>query len=185
MSRSRMHLGPHRSRGFTLIELMVVVVIVGVLATLAVVGYRKLVQSSHTTEATHMVESIRIAQEGYHAEAGGYADVSSNLTSDLCPVHSKGGIKVPWVSTCGGGATWAVLPVHPDGPVLFGYATKAGRAGASYPTVPNEISGSLTGNATGDWYMISAKGDSDNNGTYCVVVGYSWTNQLSVANDGE
>lgn len=173
--------------GFTLIELMVVVVIVGVLATLAVVGYRKLVQSSHTTEATHMVQSIRVAQESYHAEAGGYADISSNLTSDLCPKHTAGATKVAWDTTCGGGATgtWAVLPVHSDGPVLFGYGTKGGRSGDAYPAVPTEIKGSLSGNATGDFYVVAARGDVDNNGTYCAVVGYSWTNELSVANDGE
>ena len=46
-----------RERGFTLIEMMVVVVIVGILAMLAVVGYRKLVQTAHVSEATNMVQS--------------------------------------------------------------------------------------------------------------------------------
>ena len=76
-----------RSRGFTLIELMIVVAIVGILATLAVVGYRKLVQTSHVSEATGMVQNIRVAQEGYHSETQQYANVSSSLT-DLLPTGS-------------------------------------------------------------------------------------------------
>ena len=67
------------SRGFTLVELMIVVAIVGILATLAVVGYRKLVQSSHVSEATGMVQNIRVAQEGYHSETQRYANVSNSL----------------------------------------------------------------------------------------------------------
>src|SRR5450631_2518314 len=41
--------------GFTLVEMAIVVVIIGILAVLAVVGYRRLILSSNMTEATHMV----------------------------------------------------------------------------------------------------------------------------------
>src|SRR5271165_4702867 len=47
--------GPNTERGFTLVEMMIVVAIVGILAALAVVGYRSLVLSSHMTEATNTV----------------------------------------------------------------------------------------------------------------------------------
>ena len=83
---------PRGSRGFTLIEMMIVVAIVGILATLAVVGYRKLIQSSHVSEATGMVQNIRVAQEGYHSETQQYANVSINLSSyyPLNPPSSDG-----------------------------------------------------------------------------------------------
>src|SRR5678809_1305540 len=68
-----------RARGFTLVELAVVVTIIGILAMLAVAGYRRLVTSSHTTEATEMVNAIKVAQESYHAETGQYANVSAGL----------------------------------------------------------------------------------------------------------
>ena len=112
------------SRGaFTLVELMVVVAIVGVLAVLAGVGYRKMVDSSHVTEASHMVQAIRVAQESYRAEVGRYADISSTT---LCPQNSPvatppSKIKTAWNTACpSSGTTWARLPVHTDGPVEFG-----------------------------------------------------------------
>src|SRR5580700_3850712 len=81
VSAWRMHhvlrVARRRSRGFTLIELMIVVAIIGVLSLLAVVGYRKLIQTSHVTEATGMVQNIRIAQEAYHSETQQYAQLSS------------------------------------------------------------------------------------------------------------
>jgi type IV pilus assembly protein PilA len=182
-----------RRRGFTLIELMIVVVIVGVLATLAVVGYRKLVQASHVSEATGMVQSIRVAQEGYHSETQQYANVSGSLTN-FYPAAPQYQVIMAWggpCSTCTGGVPWSALPVHVDGPVLFGYATIAGIAGGPSPPVSVSVNGKAlvfpTAPAT-DWYIISAEGDLDGtpgqtNDTN--VYGTSWTNQVFVDHEGQ
>jgi type IV pilus assembly protein PilA len=167
--------------------MMVVVVIVGILATLAVVGYRKLVQSSHVTEATNMVQSIRVAQEAYHSETQQYADISSSLWS-WCPSATPVGNQVTaWggSSTCG--TTWAILPLHVDGPVLFGYATKAGSAGAALAALPSDIASRLSLTApTTEWYMVTAMCDLDSNGSpYTYVATTSWSNQVFTFNEGQ
>lgn len=176
------------AHGFTLIELMIVVVIVGILATLGVVGYRKMVNSAHTAEATHMVQAIRVAQESFRAETGSYAAVSTSLDGTLCPVSTIKPEKVPWNPDCSGGVgKWSLLPLHVDGPVLFRYAVVSGRAGEDPPAAPSDMgtTPSFGGKTTQDWFVTAAKGDSDGNGAHCTVVGTSWTNSVFVDLEGE
>lgn len=61
-----------RPSGFTLIELLVVVLIIGVLTSTAVPQYFKLVEKSKVAEATHLLETIRGAQERYNSKYGVY-----------------------------------------------------------------------------------------------------------------
>jgi type IV pilus assembly protein PilA len=184
------------ARGFTLIELSIVVVIVGILATLAVVGYRKLVDSSHTTEGTHMVQAIRVAQESYHAETGRYHNAGWNK---FCPSGSTSPpsrVKMPWNPACesGGTGNWAALPVHTDGPVMFGYVTQAGTltAAGAAPAIPGSLAGGVftpgTLPTTGDYFLIGAAADISGNGTSginSVIIGSSFSNELIVLNEGE
>ena len=120
-----------RRRAFTLIELMTVVVIVGVLAAVSLVGYRRIITASKITEAVNMVQTIRIAQEEFRGETGHFADIGIDAR---CPVLSSQPPlphKSAWNANCVGsaGRPWALLPVHPDGPVMYSYGTSAGVAG--------------------------------------------------------
>ena len=70
-------------RGFTLVELMAVVVMVAVLATLAVYGVRKYVFAAKASEAFTMINAIKAAEEAYRDETFVYLNVSGSL--DLPP----------------------------------------------------------------------------------------------------
>lgn len=184
-----------RRRGFTLVELMIAVAIIAVLATLAVVGYRRLVQSSRVSEATHMIGSIRVAQETFHSETGQYANISPGLTvGSLYPVATPNGTTVAaWGLPCGVCAdpnAWNRLPVHADGPVRFGYATIAGVAGTAPAvaalTFENKVVNWPPAAAiTSDWYIVTAQADLDDNNAFCTVMGTSWQKDLFIDKEGE
>ena len=66
-------------KGFTLVELAVVIVIIGVLAAFGVPQFLKSVERSKAAEAFNYLSAVRAAQERYIAREGIYADNISLL----------------------------------------------------------------------------------------------------------
>jgi type IV pilus assembly protein PilE len=67
-----------KMRGVTLMELLVVIVILGILATIAVPSYRRYLLRSQRTEAMRTLMRIQTAQEKFMLQYNTYTD---NLTS--------------------------------------------------------------------------------------------------------
>jgi prepilin-type N-terminal cleavage/methylation domain-containing protein len=65
--------------GFTLVELAVVVVIIGVLAAFGVPRFLQSVERSKAAEAFSYLSAVRTAQERFHAREGTYADDLADL----------------------------------------------------------------------------------------------------------
>ena len=91
--------------GFTLIELMIVVVIIGILMAISVPAYRDYVMRSHRTDAHSSLLDIAARQERHVAQYNRYADVitATDLTGLNMAANSKEGYYTLAVAACAGG----------------------------------------------------------------------------------
>lgn len=75
------------SRGFTLIELMITLVVVAILASIAVPTYRQYVLRSHRVEAKTALLSIAADQEKFYLQRNRYAN-----DAELVSAKADGGL---------------------------------------------------------------------------------------------
>ncbi|MHC4836817.1 MAG: type IV pilin protein [Planctomycetota bacterium] len=72
-----------KKAGFSLVELTIVVVILGVLATFAVPRFMTSVERTKASEAFNYLSQVETAQARYNAEHGRYATRTSDYDIDL------------------------------------------------------------------------------------------------------
>lgn len=68
-----------KEHGFTLIELIVVIIIVGILAAIGMTQYTKVVEKGRSAEAKVILGSLRSAEIEYFFENGAYTSTVGNL----------------------------------------------------------------------------------------------------------
>ena len=73
-----------RAGGFTLVELMIVVAIVGVLASIAIPAYTQYVRKSKIAEATAALAGMSVKMEQYFQDNRSYTDPGGNNALDAC-----------------------------------------------------------------------------------------------------
>jgi type IV pilus assembly protein PilA len=179
------------ARGFTLVELLVAVAIIGILAVLALYGYRKYVDSAQATEAQAVMQGIRAGQEAYKAETLGYLGCSGcggvpcapNVGSlqTYYPQTTVGAGKASWVNNGHADyACWRMLNVVTDGPVRFGYAVIAGNPGQLPAPATSLVPAPVWPASMADnpWYVIEAAGDRNGDGKKAIFVGTSITGEI-------
>jgi prepilin-type N-terminal cleavage/methylation domain-containing protein len=164
------------SKGFTLLELMVAVVIVGILATVAIFSYKKWSQRARSEEAIMFLNSIKQKQEVYFSTYRQYASTGGLYPQTLpdlqdgepeawdvsCPTTNPivagwcdllGGSSPAALGSCATGTSSATNKCTYHQYQVVGWSPTAAAPDSSFIQSPNR-----------KWWYAIAQGDVNANG---------------------
>ena len=91
--------------GFTLVELMIVVAIIGVLAAVAIPAYQQSVRNGGRAEAKSLLLQVAANQERFYSDNNSYsANANPLVTPVVATLTSETGLYRVAVAACAGGA---------------------------------------------------------------------------------
>lgn len=169
--------GSSSRSGFTLIEMMIVVAIIGILSAIAIPSFIGYMYKARAAEATTFIGGIRGRQESYRSEFGQYCGQPAWGGANWeprAPGDEPGDTVRTW--NANPAVEWVQLGAAPDGPVRFSYRFIAGLPTQDPPadiwaSAPNDF-----------WFAIQAQGDLDDDGTFMTFEGNSGRSQIWASN---
>lgn len=175
----------NKKDGFTLIELMIVVVIIGILAAVAIPQFLKYQLKSKTTEASRSLGAIKTNQEAFSARWNSFAAAAN--TPDSAPIANTR----PWEVVSNEG--FDLIGFTPAGQVYYSYGVEVW----AVPDITGDCEYASTVNSTlvmtgtnvtvgaglsrNAGILMYAAGDLDEDGEWgCFVMSNSQSNIIPV-----
>ncbi len=119
-----------KQKGFTLIELMIVVAIIGILAAVAIPAFMDYMKKSKKTEASLQLNKIAKNDKVYFVTNANFV-TTSGATKPTSATNCKYAVDTTWASDSG----WATLDFQIDEPNLFEYTYTGGTTSANATAV--------------------------------------------------
>ena len=131
-----------KQQGFTLIELMIVVAIIGILAAVAIPAYSDYSAKAQTSEAFSLAASAKQAVTLFYMENGSFATGGTPDANSLVGLDTAANINGKYVAS--------VSVANTTGAITVTMASTAATSGAIVLTPGNTAGGSITWNCTSD-----------------------------------
>jgi type IV pilus assembly protein PilA len=159
-------------KGFTLIELMIVVAIIGILAAVAIPAFMKYIRRSKTVEATMNIRKLYDSSVSYYESE--HADSGGNILARQFPLSAAWTPTVDCGTQTGGKcapsnyitswqvATWTGLNFSVDDPFYYQYQYASGGT-ASNSSFNAQAQGDLNGDSKYSLFQRTGKINSTDN----------------------
>lgn len=115
--------GTDADLGFTLIELMIVVAIIGILAAIAIPNFNNMLLRARRAELPSNLDGIRTAEKAYEAEWAFFTACS------MLPTALPGRVSVTFPANLSSNFDWNLLGWVPDGKVRGQYGVTVDNSG--------------------------------------------------------
>jgi prepilin-type N-terminal cleavage/methylation domain-containing protein len=136
-----------RTRGFTIVELLIVIVVIGILATITIISYAGVTTRANTAKAQTNAETAQKVAESINADTGSYPATAAAFATGSTSTKLPSGMMVTFDTGTSPATTWA------------GGATLSGLTGANA-----QFNGQVAGLVQVTWACSPACGATQTGG---------------------